>query len=91
MRSEIELNKHDWIILKKGEKASSVFPFLSREVLYIEVEEKQNEANVRTLGKSLAKQSLAIIPTIRELDEFFDAHLYYKKQYPGNVILSGNI
>ena len=31
-----------------------------------------------SLGKSLAKQSMAIIPKIRELDEFLNAHCEYK-------------
>ena len=61
-----------------GPKASSVFPIPSREAVYADGEEKQKEANLRTLGKSLSKQSLAIIPKIRELDEFLNGHPEYK-------------
>ena len=63
-----------------GAKASTVFPIPSREAVYAEGEEAQKEANRNTLGKSLAKQSLAIIPKIRELDEFFDVHPEYKNR-----------
>ena len=48
--------------------------------VYAEGEEAQKEANKRTLGKSLAKQSLAIIPKIRELDEFLNVHSEYKNR-----------
>ena len=34
--------------------------------------------NIEVLGKSLAKRSMAIIPKIRELDEFLNAHCEYK-------------
>ena len=63
-----------------GIKASSVFPIPSREAVYAEGEEAQKHANIRTLGKSLAKQSLAIIPKIRELDEFLNDHPQYKNK-----------
>ena len=61
-----------------GIKGSSVFPIPSRDAVYAEGEEAQKEANLRTLGKSLAKQSLAIIPKIREVDEFLNSHPEYK-------------
>ena len=59
-------------------KTSSVFPIPSRDAVYAKTEEEQKEANLRTLGKSLSKQSLAIIPKIRELDEFLNGHPEYK-------------
>ena len=59
-------------------KSSSVFPIPSRDAVYAKTEEEQKKANLRTLGKSLSKQSLAIIPKIRELDEFLKAHPEYK-------------
>lgn len=46
--------------------------------VYAEGEEDQKQANIKVLGKSLAKQSINIIPKIRELDEFLDAHREYK-------------
>lgn len=63
-----------------GIKASSVFPIPSRAAVYEDDEEKQKNANIRTLGKSLAKQSTAIIPKIRELDEFLFIHPHYKNR-----------
>ena len=67
-----------------GIKASSVFPIPSRDAVYAEGEEEQNRANLRTLGKSLSKQSLAIIPKIRELDEF----LKDNPEYRGRILES---
>ena len=63
-----------------GPKASSVFPIPSREAVYADGEEAQKQANNRTLGKSLAKQSIAIIPKIRELDTFLNDHPEYKNK-----------
>ena len=61
-----------------GPKGSSVFPIPSRDAVYADGEEAQKQANIRTLGKSLAKQSIAIIPKIRELDTFLNDHPEYK-------------
>ena len=55
------------------------------EAVYETTEEKQKEANKCVLEKSLAKQSLAIIPKIREVDEFLRSHPGYK-----NVILESH-
>jgi len=63
-----------------GAKGSSVFPIPSRESVYSNGEEAQKKANLRTLGKSLAKQSIAIIPKIREVDEFLTSHPEYKNR-----------
>ena len=63
-----------------GPKASTVFPIPSRDAVYAEGEEAQKQANRRTLGKSLAKQSLAIIPKIKELDTFLNNHPEYKNK-----------
>jgi predicted RNase H-like nuclease len=63
-----------------GAKGSSVFPIPSRESVYSNGEEAQKKANLRTLGKSLAKQSIAIIPKIREVDEFLNGHPEYKNR-----------
>ena len=59
-------------------KEPSVFPIPSRAAVYAKTEEEQKEANLRTLGKSLSKQSRAIISKIRELDEFLNGHPEYK-------------
>ena len=63
-----------------GVKGSSVFPIPSREAVYSNGEEAQKRANLRTLGKSLAKQSIAIIPKIREVDEFLNSYPEYKNR-----------
>ena len=63
-----------------GPKASTVFPIPSRDAVYADGEESQKQANIRTLGKSLAKQSIAIIPKIRELDTFLNDHPEYKNK-----------
>ena len=66
-------------------KAPTVFPVPCRQAVYETIEEKQKEANKLALGKSLAKQSIAIIPKIREVDEFLGSHPEYK-----NVILESH-
>ncbi len=63
-----------------GVKASTVFPVPSRRAVYAETEEEQKKANIESLGKSLAKQSIAIIPKIRELDIFLMKHPKYKNR-----------
>ena len=63
-----------------GRKSSSVFPIPSRDAVYAEGEESQKQANIRALGKSLAKQSIAIIPKIKELDVFLNTHPEYKNR-----------
>ena len=55
-------------------RTSSVFPIPCRQAVYAETEEEQKKENYQILGKSLAKQSIAIIPKIRELDEFLNSH-----------------
>lgn len=63
-----------------GARSATVFPIPSRQAVYAETEEAQKEANIRALGKSLPKQTINIIPKIRELDEFLDAHPDYKNR-----------
>ena len=69
--------------LLKG-RESTVFPIPCRQAVYVEGEgKKETEAaskavNRAILGKSLSKQTLAIIPRIRELDEFLNRHQEYK-------------
>jgi len=59
---------------------SSVFPIPCRQAIYADTEEEQKKENIRVFGKSLAKQSLAIIPKIRELDGFLNSHPEYKNR-----------
>ena len=75
---EDQLRPDDLARKELGAKASSVFPIPCRQAVYAETEEEQKQANIRVLGKSLAKQTISIIPKIRELDEFLTAHPDYK-------------
>ena len=59
-------------------RSSTIFPVPSRQAVYKDNETDQRKANISILGRSLAKQSMAIIPKIRELDMFFDKHPEYK-------------
>ncbi len=63
-----------------GTKSSSVFPIPCRQAVYADTEEQQKQANIRVLGKSLSKQTINIIPKIRELDEFQTRHPEYKNR-----------
>ena len=65
-------------------KTSSVFPIPSREAVHTVGYEEQKRANLRTLGKSLSKQSAAIIPKILELDDF----LKDNPEYRGKILES---
>ena len=61
-------------------RSSTVFAVPSRSAVYEETEEEQKQSNLRSLGKSLSKQSIAIIPKIRELDLFLSEHPEYKNR-----------
>lgn len=63
-----------------GPKASSIFTIPCRQAVYAATEEKQKQANIKVLGKSLAKQTISIIPKIKELDEFLRKHPEYKNR-----------
>ena len=57
---------------------SSIFPIPSKAAVYADGEEKQKEANQTALKKSLSKQSIAIIPKLRQLDSFMINHPEYQ-------------
>lgn len=61
-------------------RTSTVFAVPSRQAVYEYTQEKQIEANIRALGKSLPKQAMAIIPKMREVDGFLGAHTEYVNQ-----------
>ncbi|MBR0342503.1 MAG: DUF429 domain-containing protein [Oscillospiraceae bacterium] len=61
-----------------GKRSSTVFPVPCRKAVYSETEEEQKRANISILEKSLSRQSIAIIPKIKELDVFFKDHPEYK-------------
>ena len=49
-------------------------------LIYAGTEEEKKQANIKALGKSLPKQTINIIPKIRELDEFLTNHPEYKNR-----------
>lgn len=61
-------------------KASSVFNTPCRQAVYEETYEKSNETNVEVLEKGLSKQSFAIIPKIKEIDEFLQGNPDWKNR-----------
>ena len=63
-----------------GTRSSSVFPIPCRQAVYAETEADQKAANIDAFGKSLPKQTVNIIPKIRELDIFLQAHSEYKNR-----------
>lgn len=62
-------------------RTSTVFPVPCRQAVYEKTEDKQVEANVTCLGKKLTKQSLGILPKIRELDQFINEHCEYRNVF----------
>ena len=81
LRSSKDQSRPDGLAREElGSKASSVFPIPCRQAVYAATEEEQKQANIKVLGKSLAKQTIGIIPKIRELDEFLTVHPEYKNR-----------
>ncbi len=78
--SEDQLRPDDFARKELGTRSSTVFPIPCRQAVYAASEEEQKNANIHVFGKSLAKQSLAIIPKMRELDEFLSNHPQYKNR-----------
>ena len=68
-----------------GDRRSTIFSVPCRQAVQItgksrEATEKlQKIINEEVLDKSLSKQSIAIIPKIKEVDDFFKAHYEYKE------------
>ena len=81
LRSSAEQLRPDDLARKElGPRSSSIFPIPCRQAVYAVTEEEQKQANIRALGKSLSKQTINIIPKIRELDEFLNGHPEYKNR-----------
>lgn len=59
-------------------RTSTIFAVPCRNAVYAETEREQILCNQMALGKSLAKQSMAIIPKMRELDNFLNERDVYK-------------
>lgn len=81
LRSSADQLRPDDLARKELEfRAPTIFPVPCRQAVYEESEEEQKQANIQVLGKSLAKQSISIIPMIRELDEFLEEHPEYRNR-----------
>ena len=61
-------------------RGSTLFPVPSKEAVYKDTYEEQKKANIKTLGKSLSRQASAIIPKIREIDEYLSSHPEFKNR-----------
>ena len=59
-------------------RASTVFPAPCRKAVYGKTKEERQEANVQVLHKKFISQTDAIIPKMREVDEFLQANPSYK-------------
>ena len=51
-------------------RTSTIFAVPTRQAVYEMTKEKQRDANFLAIGKGLSEQTIAIIPKMRELDEF---------------------
>lgn len=81
LRENAEQVRPDELARKElGPRASTVFPVPCRQAVYADTEAKQKAANIQILGKSLSKQTVFIIPKIRELDEFLETHPEYRNR-----------
>ena len=59
-------------------RASTVFPVPCRKAVYGETKEERQQANMEVLHKKLTRQTDAILPKMREVDEFLHGHPQYK-------------
>ena len=75
-----QLRTEDLARKELGARSSSIFPIPCRQAVHADTEEEQKQANINVLGKSLPKQTINIIPKIRELDEYLALHPEYKNR-----------
>lgn len=61
-------------------RTSTVFAVPARQAVYADTKEEIREANKNALGKDLPAQTIAIIPKMRELDEFLQQNPTYKNR-----------
>ena len=81
LRSSADQLRPDDLARKElGQKSSSIFPIPCRQAVYADSEEEQKQTNIRILGKSHSKQTVHIIPKIKELDEYLSLHPEYKNR-----------
>lgn len=61
-------------------RTSTIFAVPARQAVYAENREAIREANKKALGKDLPAQAIAIIPKMRELDEFLQDNPEHKNR-----------
>lgn len=61
-------------------RASTVFPAPCRKAVYGRTKEERLQANIEVLHKKFSSQTDAIIPKMRELDEFLQTNMQYKNR-----------
>ena len=83
---KLEENRPDSAARKElGERKSTIFPVPCRQAVHAVGQSRdatvklQKEINNQVLKKSLSSQSIAIIPKIKEVDDFLQAHREYKE------------
>lgn len=61
-------------------RTSTIFAVPARQAVYADTREQIREANKNALGKDLPAQAIAIIPKMRELDEFLQNNPTHKNK-----------
>lgn len=61
-------------------RTSTIFAVPARQAVYAESREEIRKANINILGKDLPAQAIAIIPKMRELDEFLQNNPEHKNR-----------
>lgn len=61
-------------------RTSTIFAVPARQAVYADTREQIREANKNALGKDLPAQAIAIIPKMRELDEFLQENPTHKNR-----------
>lgn len=61
-------------------RTSTIFAVPSRQAVYADTREKIREENKKALGKDLPSQAIAIIPKMREIDEFLQNNPAHKNR-----------
>ena len=59
-------------------RATAIFAVPCRQAVYMDTEEEMIEENIACLGKGLGRQITAIIPKMREIDEFIQSYPEFK-------------
>ena len=61
-------------------RTSTIFSVPARQAVYADTKKEIREANKKALGKDLPAQAIAIIPKMRELDEFLQDNPIHKNR-----------